>query len=135
MRFLPSSSRRRTAVRNATLPSPIVILPLMSRTVTSPAWRSSIFNSAIVRNLLYELRLTSLEHAHCCTTFRSDQPVDLIHKGAHKKDAAARSFQDVLVRCWVWDVLRIETRALIVDADFHAVRGVLQDNINGLVCI
>ena len=35
--FLPSSSKRRMAVRRATLPSPMVIFPSISRTVTSPA--------------------------------------------------------------------------------------------------
>src|SRR5688572_21810798 len=82
-----------------------------------------------------QCELTSLEHAHCCTTFRSDRPVNLIHKSAHEKDATARGFQNVLVSCWVWDVFGIEPGALVMDADFHSVRRAFQNDINGLVVI
>src|SRR6185503_8238982 len=84
---------------------------------------------------LCNCELTSLEHAHCCTTFGSDQPVNLVHKRAHEKDAAARSLQDVLGRCWVWNVFWIEPWALVMDADFHSVRRAFQNDINGFVFV
>src|SRR5882724_225385 len=104
--FLPSSSIRRTAVRKATLPSPMVIFPLMSRTVTSPACRSEIFSSAILELSFWDFeflifgferltkhrkskfkKLKSLYHSYRGAAFGTDHPIDLIHECAHKKDA------------------------------------------------
>src|SRR2546430_15732921 len=79
------------ALRNATLPSPIVILPSMSRMVTSPACRSFMLSSAIVKTLLKEfsnLELRMFHQSHNCAAFGCSGPANIVHERAHEKDAA-----------------------------------------------
>ena len=82
-----------------------------------------------------QLRLSSLEHAHCCTTSGPDQPVHFVHKTAHEKDAAPGGFKNIFFGSWIGDVIRIESRALIVHADFDSVRRAFESNVYGLVLI
>src|SRR6185503_7634679 len=79
------------------------------------------------RVLLYACgRLTSLEHPHCSTASWSNRPGNFIHKSAHEKDSAPRSFQNVLFFCWIWDFFRPKTMTLIVNRNFNCLWRALQ---------
>src|SRR5437899_1571343 len=92
--FLPSSSSRRMALRSDMLPSPIVMRPSMSRTVTSPAWRSRILSSAIWDSPP-EYSLKFLLHSQCRAAFRPHEPFDIVHEVTDQKNPSPRSLHDV----------------------------------------
>src|SRR6266571_640907 len=82
------------ALRNAMLPSPIVILPSMSRTVMSPAWRSRILSSAMIWDLLL-FSLKFFRHSQCRAAFRPHEPFDIVHEVADQEDAPTRTLHEV----------------------------------------
>ena len=50
----------------------------------------------------------------------------LIHEGPDKEDTTAGATQDVLWRQGIWNIIRVEARALIGDADGESIGGSLE---------
>src|SRR5262245_63850121 len=121
----PESSRLLTASRNWTLPSPIVILPNISRMTTSPTGRSLISNcivlmisfAHVMRRLL---RRATFGHGHDHAPFGMTFVLDAVHERAHVKDAATCRVEQVV---WIKRIRKsrwIETFTVI--AYRHAQR-------------
>src|SRR5229473_512666 len=132
MFFFPSSSKRRMALRKATLPSPIVMRPSMSSTVTSPACRSRMLSSAMIQSSPLTTVLEFLYHAHRSAAVGPRQPPHIVHEGAHQKHAPSRGLQNVCGIGWVGHFSRIESLALILDFDLQHMFLTIERHFNCL---
>src|SRR5437588_8861014 len=112
-----------TALRNATSPTPIVILPLRSRIVTPSRCRTFTFIACLsYSRLAFAFDLGEpLAQRHHGAAARAHTVLDVVHEAPHVEDAPAVRLEQVLRRQGVFEVGGIEADPLVLDADDHAV--------------
>src|SRR5215472_15066415 len=96
-----------------------------------------MFSSAMLTALLFGLfssaalwgftvrRITcdseTLHHANRCATARSNEPFSFVHEITDKKNAAPGTLKNILRRRAIRHCPRVEARAFVLNADFHAL--------------
>src|SRR5712692_63837 len=133
--FFPSSSRRRTASRSCTLPSPMVILPERSNIATSPTWRSLMFKLAISLSLLFCALALDLFHSHYASALGMNRMLDLIHECAHIKNSPATRVKQIIRIRGIRQLVRVEPFTLIPDVNRERAVSSNETNIHLLVDI
>src|ERR1035438_4030180 len=121
--FDPLASASWIASRSVTLPSPRVMRPLRSRTITPSTWRVDTFMLILYVSLSLCRRLGG-----CSMLDKSEfgarmqlAKVYLIHEGPDEEDAAAGAAQDVFRGERVGDVAGVEACSLGRDAHHPGV--------------
>src|SRR6185295_4779877 len=106
----------RRASRSALDPSPSVIRPATSTTLTSPTWRVLNLTLTYVNLLTRNLLLFSdeiLGQRDLCPRRAQAANMQLIHKCADEKDATTRITEKIVLRQRVGQSIQIEACALI----------------------
>src|ERR1039458_3467940 len=121
--FDPLASESWIASRSVTLPSPRVMRPLRSRTITPSTWRFVTFMLILYVSLGLSRRLGG-----CSMLDKSEfgarmqlAKVYLIHEGPYEEDAPAGAAQDVFRGERVGDVAGVEACSLVRDAHHQGV--------------
>src|SRR5208337_270941 len=114
MFLLPLLNWPRINSRNCVHPSPKVILPLTSTTATESTCRIVAF-MLTVGSSLFSLNsgTQAFDHGHFRPRAFDILHLELVHKGANKKNSSPRHVQQVFTFQRIGDVVRIEAVTLV----------------------
>src|ERR1700724_575979 len=112
-----------TALRSATSPTPIVVLPLGARIVTPSPCRTFTFIACLsYSRLAFAFDLGDpLAQRHHGAAARAHTVLDVIHETLHVEDPPAVRLEQVFRRQRVLQVGGIEADPFVLDADDYAV--------------
>src|ERR1039457_3577341 len=110
--LLPLLSWSRINSRNCVHPSPKVILPLTSTTVTESTCRIVAF-MLTVGSSLFSLNsgTQAFDHSHFRPRAVDIFHTELVHESANEKDSSPGHVQEVFTFQWIGDTFRIEANA------------------------
>src|SRR5208283_3451302 len=109
MFLFPLLSSLRISSRNCVHPSPKVILPLISTTVTESTCRIVAFMLTVGSSLFSLYFATqALNHGHFCPRAIDIFHPELVHEGANEKDSAPGHVQQVFLLQRIGNVIWIE---------------------------
>src|SRR5581483_5470039 len=124
----------RTVSRKVLAPSPSVILPLASMTVTSPTCRVDSFTLTFPPRFRTCAKLTGLGQVLHEPYFRASRlpraKLEFIDESANEKQTAPGLAQQVLRRKRIGDFVHLEPLAFVADGNCKPVRGPRNGQMN-----
>src|SRR5271169_1294080 len=138
MFLVPRPSSSRIIWRSWTQPSPSVILPLTSMTVTESTCRVVAFMLTVRSSLIgLQIGVELLDHGDFGPDSRTAVHVKLIHESADQKNPPARYLQQILRGQRVGDVAGVKTVSLVADVNLQpvAINLIAQIDLLGLVVL
>src|SRR5882724_6073871 len=120
MSLWPFFTRSRRASRRALDPSPSVILPATSITVTSPTCR--VVNLTLIEASLLALLSNLFYQGHFHARRLQPPHLQVVHERFHQKDSPARMPQQIIAGEWIGHPVRIKPLTLVGDPHRQLLR-------------